>query len=264
MTPEDTTSCPPSFRLDGKVAIITGASAGLGAHFARLLAGAGADVVVGARRVAELETLRQLVAADGGRCVTAATDVRDPQQCEVLARTAVEAFGRIDILVNNAGTGYAARAERDSPEQAARLFEINLLGAYQMAMPTARAMIEAGNGGSIINISSVLALGAGDVPQAAYSASKAGLLGLTRDLARQWSGKHSIRVNALAPGFFETELTAPLLDRPAGRDAVLERTTLGRIGRLDELSGPLLLLASDAGSYITGSTLCVDGGWVMH
>jgi NAD(P)-dependent dehydrogenase (short-subunit alcohol dehydrogenase family) len=255
---------PPSRRLDGRVAIVTGASAGLGAHFARLLAVCGASVVAGARRTAELNTLQETITGDGGRCISVATDVRSPEHCEALVAAAVAEFGRVDILVNNAGTGYAARAERDDPRQAAQLLEVNLLGAYQMAMATGRAMIESGRGGAIVNISSALGLSAGDVPQAAYSASKAGLLGLTRDLANQWSRRHGIRVNSLAPGFFASEMTAPLLERPAGRAAVLAHIPLGRVGRVEELDGPLLLLVSDAGSYITGTTLCVDGGWAMH
>jgi NAD(P)-dependent dehydrogenase (short-subunit alcohol dehydrogenase family) len=254
----------PSTRLDGQVAIVTGASAGLGAHFARLLAACGASVVAGARRTAELDLLRDTITDDGGRCVSVATDVANAEHCEALVAAVVAEFGRVDILVNNAGTGYAARAERDDPRQAAKLLEVNLLGAYQMAMAAGRAMIEGGRGGAIVNISSALGLGAADVPQAAYSASKAGLLGLTRDLANQWSGRHGIRVNSLAPGFFDSEMTAPLLERPAGRVAVLGRITLGRVGRVEELDGPLLLLVSDAGSYMTGTTLCVDGGWVMH
>lgn len=254
----------PSFRLDGRVAVVTGASSGLGAYFAAVLARAGADVAIGARRIEELGVVRDTVLAAGRRCVALRTDVTDPADCAALVDAALRELGGVHVLVNNAGTGYAARAERDDPERAARLLDVNLLGAYQMATSAGRAMIAGGGGGAIVNISSALGLSIGDVPQAAYSASKAGLLGMTRDLARQWSGRHGIRVNALAPGFFESEMTAPLLSREAGVAAVVERTPLGRVGRLEELAGPLLLLASDAGSYITGTTLCVDGGWTMH
>ena len=253
----------PAWRLDGRVAVVTGASSGLGAYFATVLAGAGADVVIGARRVGELAAVRDAVLAAGHRCVAVAADVTDPDDCAALV-AAAEELGGVHVLVNNAGTGYAARAERDDADRAARLLEVNLLGAYRMATEVGRSMIARGAGGSIVNISSALGLGPGDVPQAAYSASKAGLLGMTRDLAQQWSGRHGIRVNALAPGFFESELTAPLLTRETGLAAVVARTPLGRVGRLDELAGPLLLLASDAGSYMTGTTLCVDGGWAMH
>ncbi|GAA3222282.1 glucose 1-dehydrogenase [Pseudonocardia petroleophila] len=253
----------PAWRLDGRVAVVTGASAGLGAYFAAVLAGAGADVVIGARRGAELATVRERVLAAGRRCVAVAADVTDADDCAALV-AAAEELGGVHVLVNNAGTGYAARAERDDPDRAAALIEVNLLGAYRMAAAAGRAMIARGAGGSIVNISSALGLGPGDVPQAAYSASKAGLLGLTRDLAQQWSGRHGIRVNALAPGFFDSDLTAPLLTRADGLAAVVARTPLGRVGRLEELAGPLLLLASDAGSYMTGTTLCVDGGWTMH
>ncbi|CND73273.1 short-chain dehydrogenase/reductase SDR [Mycobacterium tuberculosis] len=261
MSPDDTA---PRFRLDGRVAVVTGASSGLGAYFARVLAAAGADIAIGARRADRMEAVRRSVLAHGRRCVAVTTDVTDPRQCEALVEATTREFGRIDVLVNNAGTGYAARAERDRPEHAAHLLAVNLLGAYQMAMSAGRAMIAVGNGGSVVNVSSALGLTVGDIPQASYSASKAGLLGMTRDLARQWSGTYGVRVNALAPGFFESEMTAPLLSRDAGLNKVVERIPCGRIGRLDELAGPLLLLASDAGSYITGTTLCVDGGWSMH
>lgn len=252
------------FRLEGRVAVVTGASSGLGAYFAEVLAAAGADVAIGARRVDELGAVRDAVLATGRRCVAVPTDVTDAAACDALVDTAVRELGGVHVLVNNAGIGYAARAERDDPARAAKLLDVNLLGAYQMSLPAGRAMIAAESGGAIVNISSALGLGSGDVPQAAYSASKAGLLGMTRDLARQWSGRHRIRVNALAPGFFESEMTAPLLSREDGVAAVVERTPLARVGRLEELAGPLLLLASDAGSYITGATLCVDGGLTMH
>ncbi|MEV1290646.1 SDR family oxidoreductase [Pseudonocardia sp. NPDC049635] len=142
--------------------------------------------------------------------------------------------------------------------------QVNLLGALSMCRYAGRVMIDGGRGGAIVNIASALGLTAGTVPQAAYSASKAGLLGLTRDLAQQWTGRHGIRVNALAPGYVRTELTTPLLDRPAAAAAATARIPMGRIGTLDEISGPLLLLASPAGSYLTGTTLSVDGGWTMH
>lgn len=253
-----------AFRLPGQVAVVTGASSGLGAYFARLLASAGADVAIGARRTDELDAVRAAILAAGARCVAVPTDVADPLQCQALIDAATAEWGRVDVLVNNAGTGYAARAERDEPQRAARLLEVNLLGAYQMAAAAGRAMIAAGHGGSIINISSALGLAAGSVPQAAYSASKAGLIGLTRDLAAQWSGRYGIRVNALAPGYFASELTAPLLEHEAGLAEAIGRVPLGRLGEVDELAGPLLLLASRAGSYITGTTLCVDGGWTMR
>lgn len=258
------TGVPGGFRLDGEVAVVTGASSGLGAHFARLLASAGAGVAIGARRPEELETVRRSILAGGGRCVAVATDVSDPAQCRALVDAAVTEWGRVDVLVNNAGTGYGARAEKDDPGRAAGLLEVNLLGAYQMAVAAGRVMIEAGRGGSIVNIGSALGLTAGTVPQAAYSASKAGLMGLTRDLAAQWSGRHGIRVNTLAPGYFASEMTAPLLEHEQGLADAVARIPLGRFGDQEELAGPLLLLASRAGSYITGTTLCVDGGWTMH
>lgn len=253
----------PSFRLDGRVAVVTGASSGLGASFARVLARAGADVVVAARRADLLETVAAAVVAEGRRCLAVPTDVTDPARCAALADAAIDEFGAVHVLVNNAGAGYARRSERDDPADAARLLEVNLLGAYQVAAATGRTMIAGGHGGSIVNVSSALALATTDIPQAAYSASKAGLLGMTRDLARQWA-RHGIRVNALAPGFFASEMTEPLLAHEAGADTVRAITPLGRIGDLDELAGPLLLLASDAGSYITGTTLSVDGGLAMH
>jgi NAD(P)-dependent dehydrogenase (short-subunit alcohol dehydrogenase family) len=252
----------PAFRLDDRVAVVTGASSGLGAYFALVLAAAGADVVIGARRPAELEAVRTTVLAAGRRCTALVADVTEDDDCAALI-DAAEELGGIDVLVNNAGTGYAARAERDDAERAARVVDVNLMGAVRMAAEAGRAMIARGSCGSIVNVSSALGLAPGDIPQAAYAASKAGLLGLTRELAAQWA-PHSIRVNALVPGFFASELTAPLLSRAAGLAKVVDRTPLGRVGQPVELAGPLLLLASDAGSYITGATLCVDGGWTMH
>jgi NAD(P)-dependent dehydrogenase (short-subunit alcohol dehydrogenase family) len=252
------------FRLDGKVAIVTGASSGLGVGFAETLADAGADLVLGARRVDRLEEVKGKIEAMGRRCIAVATDVSKVEDCDNLVARAVAELGRVDVLVNNAGVGHAAPAHREDPKDFTRVLDINLVGAYYMAQSFGRACIEAKHGGSIVNVSSALGLSGGDIPQVAYSASKAGMLGMTRDLAMQWSARRGIRVNALAPSFFSSELTDPLLADEVGVAKVLARTPLGRIGEPHELAGALLLLASDAGSYITGITLPVDGGWTLH
>ena len=252
------------FRLDGKVAIVTGASSGLGVGFAEALADAGADLVLGARRVDRLEEVKGKIEAMGRRCIAVATDVSKVEDCDNLVARAVADLGHVDVLVNNAGVGHAAPAHREDPQDFNRVLDINLVGAYYMAQAFGRACITAEHGGSIVNVSSALGLSGGDIPQVAYSASKAGMLGMTRDLAMQWSARRGIRVNALAPSFFSSELTDPLLANEVGLAKVLARTPLGRIGEPDELAGALLLLASDAGSYITGITLPVDGGWTLH
>lgn len=252
------------FRLDGKVAIVTGASSGLGVKFAEALAQAGADLVLGARRTDRLSETKARIEALDRRCLAVATDVSNPTSCAALVQAAVDRFGRVDVLVNNAGIGYAMPAHLEEPTHFDHIISTNLSGAWYMAQAFAKACIAASAGGSIVNISSVLGISGGDIPQAAYAASKAGMLGMTRDLSMQWAGRRGIRVNALAPGFFESELTGPLLETDAGNAKVIGRTPMSRVGRLDELTGALLLLASDAGSYITGVTLAVDGGWSLH
>lgn len=252
------------FRLDDKVAIVTGASSGLGVKFAEALAEAGSDLVLGARRIDRLCKTQARIEALNRRCLAVATDVTNPISCAALVQAAIDEFGRVDILVNNAGIGYSMPAHLEEPTHFDQIISTNLSGAWYAAQAFAKACIAASTGGSIINISSVLGISGGDIPQAAYSASKAGMLGLTRDLSMQWAGRRGIRVNALAPGFFESELTGPLLETDAGSARVKSRTPMGRVGRPDELTGALLLLASDAGSYITGVTLAVDGGWSLH
>jgi len=252
------------FSLEGKVAVVTGASAGLGAVFAVALAEAGADVALGARRAELLqETLGKIVAV-GRRSVAMRTDVTQPGDCEALVAAAVGEFGQADILVNNAGTGRVAPAHKDDPAEFNRVLAVNLSGAYQMAQSFARACIAGGHGGSVINISSVLGMVATDAPQAAYCASKAGLMAMTRDLALQWTLRRGIRVNALVPGLVSTDMTAAIESDPAALDSALRSIPMRRLGHPDELIGALLLLASDAGSYITGSCLVVDGGWTAQ
>jgi NAD(P)-dependent dehydrogenase (short-subunit alcohol dehydrogenase family) len=246
------------FKLDGKVAIVTGASSGLGVAFAKALAEAGADVSLGARRVEKLEETKKLVEAQGRRAIAVATDVSKPEDCQALVDATVEQLGRVDILVNNAGKGTAYPATREEPEQFREVIDINLNGCYWMAQACGRAMEP---GSAIVNISSILGLTTAGLPQAAYSASKAALIGLTRDLAQQWTARKGIRVNALAPGFFESEMTEQY---PDGYLETMQehRLLVQRKGDPEELAAALIFLASDAGGYTTGVTLPVDGGMV--
>src|SRR5258708_3849491 len=244
------------FRIDDRVAIVTGASSGLGVAFAVALAEAGADVSLGARREERLAATRKLVEDAGRRAITVRTDVASPDDCSQLVEATMCAFGRVDILVNNAGIGTSVPATRETAEQFRSVIDINLNGCYWMAQACARVMQP---GSSIINIASVLGLTSAGIPQAAYSASKAGLIGLTRDLAQQWTGRKGIRVHALAPGYFKSEMTGQVPDDYIER-AVLPRTLEARRRHPTELSAALIFLASDAGSYVTGITLPVEGG----
>ena len=246
------------FRLDDKVAIVTGASSGLGVAFAQGLAEAGADVVLGARRVERLEETADLVRKAGRRALAVATDVADPESCTALVEAAMSEFGRVDVLVNNAGVGTAVPATRESPEQFRSVIDVNLNGCYWMAQACGRVMQP---GSSIINISSVLGLTTAGLPQAAYASSKAGLIGMTRDLAQQWTGRKGIRVNAIAPGFFASEMTEQY---PKGYlESQESRIPVGRKGDPAELAATAVFLASDAAGYVTGQTLPVDGGMTI-
>jgi NAD(P)-dependent dehydrogenase (short-subunit alcohol dehydrogenase family) len=250
-----TASILDRFRLDGRVAIVTGAGTGLGVAIAQALAEAGADVALGARRVEKLQDTRRLVEAAGRRAVCLATDISEPDHCQALVDAAVSQLGRLDVLVNNAGVGTAVPALRETAEGFRAVTDTNILGSFFMAKAAARAME---HGGSIINISSVMAWLSVGMPQASYMASKAALLGMTRDLAQQWTGRRGIRVNAIAPGFFQTEMTDHFFDELLAVQG--SRIPAGRAGDPMELAAAVVFLASDAASYITGETLVVDGG----
>lgn len=246
------------FRLDGRVAVVTGASSGLGVAFATALAEAGADLALAARRGDRLEQTVEAVRRLGRRAIGVQTDVTDPAACEELVAATSRLLGRVDILVNNAGMGNTVAATREAPDGFRRIIETNLMGTYWLSQSCAQVMQP---GSSIVNIGSVLGMTSDGMPHAAYSASKAALVGLTRDLAQQWTGRKGIRVNTLAPGFFHTEMTAPL-----GSDLELlvrARAPMGRLGTLEECASAVVFLAGDAASYITGAVLPVDGGFLV-
>ncbi|WP_179471293.1 SDR family NAD(P)-dependent oxidoreductase [Mycolicibacterium vinylchloridicum] len=243
------------FRLDDKVVIVTGASSGLGVSFAHAFAEAGADLVLGARRVEQMADTAALVEQAGRKVYTQKTDVADPEQCQQLVDAAIKEFGRVDVLVNNAGVGTAVPATRETPEEFRKVIDVNLNGSYWMAQSCGRVMPA---GSSIINIASILGITTGGLPQAAYSASKAAVLGLTRDLAQQWGSRKGIRVNALAPGFFKSEMTDEY--QPGYLEKQLPRIVVGRLGDPAELAATAVWLASAAAGYVTGQTIVVDGG----
>ena len=254
----ETVTTPAMFDMTGKVVVVTGASSGLGVAFARAFAEAGADVALGARRVEKLEDTAQMVRDLGRKAITVATDVADPEQCTALVEAAMEEFGHVDVLINNAGIGTAVPATRETVEQFRQVVEVNLEGCYWMAQACGRVM---GEGSAIINISSVLGITTGGLPQAAYSATKAGLNGMTRDLAQQWTGRKGIRVNSIAPGFFESEMTDQYPD--GYLDKVTSRVPAGRVGDPRELAATAVWLASPAAGYVTGQTIAVDGGMTI-
>jgi NAD(P)-dependent dehydrogenase (short-subunit alcohol dehydrogenase family) len=247
------------FRLDGKVAVVTGASSGLGVAIAQGLAAAGADVAIGARRVEMLETTRALVEGLGRRCIAVETDVTEVEDCHRLVQACVEQLGGCDVLINNAGIGGEYHpATEDPPEHFRRVVDVNLMGSYWMAQAAGRVMPA---GSAVVNLSSVMAVTTAKMPATGYSAAKAGVLGMTRDLAAQW-GEKGIRVNAILPGVFLTEATADY--SPSYQAKVIRaRVPAGRLGDPVEIASTAVFLASPASSYITGVGVPVDGGVLL-
>ena len=248
--------------VQGKIAVVTGASGTLGQRYCRVLAARGATVVAAARRLDRLEELAQ----DVPGVVPVGCDVADDAQLRRLVEVAAE-HGGPDIVVNNAGvTDAVVRAHEQDPAQFRRVLDVNLTAAFVLSSAAARQMIDHGRGGSIVNVASMLGVVAsGGNHQAGYVASKTGLIGLTRELAKQWAPE-GIRVNAIAPGYFRSELTDEMFvsDDAPGLRHIQRNTLMRRAGEVHEFDGALLLLASDAGSYITGQTIVVDGGWTAR
>jgi len=246
--------------LAGKCALVTGAFGGLGRHFALTLAGAGAAVGLVGRRIAEGEKLAEEIRAGGGRAHACAMDVTRPDSVQAAFDAVAAALGPVGVLVNNAGVAVTRPFLDVSEEDWASVVDVNLNGAWRVAQAGARHMRDHGHGGSIVNIASITGLRvAGAI--SAYVASKAGLIQLTKAMALELA-RHGIRVNALAPGYIETDINRDFFAGEAGQ-ALIRRIPQRRIGRPEELDGPLLLLASDAGSYMTGSVLVADGGHLV-
>jgi NAD(P)-dependent dehydrogenase (short-subunit alcohol dehydrogenase family) len=252
----------PDFRLDGRVAVVTGASSGLGARFAAVLSAAGAHVVLAARRAQRLQAVAEDVAVSqpgGGAVRWLVGDLTDDSARIRLVELAASLTGTINVLVNNAGTVAEGDGLVEPLDGVRRLLETNLLAAYRLSQLVVRHM-PGPAGGSIVNIASINAFRSEDrYPLAGYVASKAGVVGLTRELAAQW-GRRGIRVNALAPGYFPTEMTGLLEDQDQVA-WICAHTALGRPAEINELDGALLFLATPASTYLTGQTLVVDGGW---
>ena len=248
------------FRLDGKIALVTGASSGIGAQTVKLFSSLGAKVIAAARREDRLQDLaNQYSDVMAVRC-----DVGVEADCKNLVDTIINEYGKIDILINNAGISDPIPALEEDLDLFKRVIQIDLISCFHLAQLCAQHMETQESGGSIVNVASIHGfVGSSPNNQPGYTAAKGGLINLTRELALEWA-RHGIRVNAIAPGYITTELTDEMIAGESGRKWIERNTPMRRPGEVNELDGAMLLLASDAGSYITGETIAIDGGWLAR
>lgn len=251
-----------AFSLKGKTVLITGASSGLGAHFARICSQVGARVVIGARRVEKLDQLAEEIRSQGGEVLAVPMDVTSRDSVEAAFDAAEEAFGVVDVILNNAGVGGAVRALELSEEDWRSMLSTNLDGVWRVAQCGGQRMVKAGKPGSIVNIASILGLRVGR-GLSHYATSKAAVVQLTKSLGMELA-RFNIRVNAIAPGYFLTEINDEFFDTEQGQEFIRKGVPMRRLGQLEELNGAMLLLASDAGQFMTGSVVTVDGGHVVN
>ena len=246
--------------LTGQVALVTGASSGLGEHFAQVLAGSGAKVAIVARRVDRLQALQAKISDEGGHAFALEMDVSSVASVDTALETIKRELGDLSVLINNAGMAESKSFLKMDEENWRKTMDVNLDGAWRVAHRVSQQMVTSGTTGSIINIASILGLRQG-FGHTAYAVSKAGVVQMTKSMALELSRK-GVRVNALCPGYIETEINAEYFSTVAGREYV-QTTPAGRVGRLDELDGPLLMLCSEAGSFVNGVALAVDGGHLV-
>ena len=249
-----------TFRLDGKVAIVTGASSGIGAQTVKLFSSLGAKVIAAARREDRLQEL----ANQYPNVMAVKCDVGDEADCKNLVEIVIKEYEKIDILINNAGISDPIPALEEDLNQFKRVIQIDLISCFHLAQLCAQHMETQESGGAIVNVASIHGfVGSSPNNQPGYTAAKGGLINLTRELALEWA-RHGIRVNAIAPGYISTELTDEMIAGESGRKWIERNTPMRRPGEVTELDGAMLLLASDAGSYITGETIAIDGGWLAR